>query len=113
EKALVGVDLFLDWDEPGRNPEQLAERLQGIMADGLKLTMITNRGTKVWPQGHSATFRTDHWRCRFVPRDDQPMTAAQIGNAMLRLAYAGLDVVKSENLYTFDGVKGYSLGQGE
>lgn len=26
---------------------------------------------------------------------------------------AGCDVVKTENLYTFDGQPGYSLGQGE
>jgi isocitrate dehydrogenase len=112
-KALVGVDLFLDWDEPGRDPEPLAARLQGIMGDTLKLTMITNRGTKVWPHGHSATFRTDHWRCRFMPHGDQSITPATIANVLMRCAYAGLDVVKTENLYTFDGVKGYSLGQGE
>jgi isocitrate dehydrogenase len=26
---------------------------------------------------------------------------------------AGLDFIKTENLYAFDGVKGYSAGQGE
>jgi isocitrate/isopropylmalate dehydrogenase len=26
---------------------------------------------------------------------------------------AGYDVIKTEHLYTFDGVRGYSLGQGE
>lgn len=31
----------------------------------------------------------------------------------LRLADAGLDAVKTENLYTFDGVRGYSQAQGE
>jgi isocitrate dehydrogenase len=25
----------------------------------------------------------------------------------------GLDFIKTEHLYTFDGVKGFSLGQGE
>ena len=28
--------------------------------------MITNRGTKVWPDGAPETFCTDHWRCRFT-----------------------------------------------
>jgi isocitrate dehydrogenase len=26
---------------------------------------------------------------------------------------AGLEVIKTEHLYTFDGERGYSLGQGE
>jgi isocitrate dehydrogenase len=30
-----------------------------------------------------------------------------------RLLAAGIDVVKTENLYLFDGVRGFSLGQGE
>ena len=29
------------------------------------------------------------------------------------LSETGLDVVKTENLYTFDGQPGYSLGQSE
>lgn len=28
--------------------------------------MIFNRGTKVWPRGMPETFKTDHWRCRFM-----------------------------------------------
>ncbi|MGD9387876.1 MAG: hypothetical protein PVI87_06580, partial [Gammaproteobacteria bacterium] len=31
---------------------------------------------------------------------------------LLRLAAAGLDVVKTENLYAFDGEPGYSRAQG-
>jgi len=26
---------------------------------------------------------------------------------------AGFDIIKTENLYAFDGVRGFSLGQGE
>jgi isocitrate dehydrogenase len=29
------------------------------------------------------------------------------------LHYAGVDFVKTEGLYTFDGVPGFSLGQGQ
>jgi len=36
-----------------------------------------------------------------------------IAALLLRLADAGLDAVKTENLYTFDGVRGYSQAQGE
>jgi isocitrate dehydrogenase len=30
-----------------------------------------------------------------------------------RIAEAGLDFIKSENLYNFDGVPGFALGQGQ
>lgn len=29
------------------------------------------------------------------------------------LTEAGVDVIKTQNLYLFDGVRGFSLGQGE
>jgi isocitrate dehydrogenase len=41
------------------------------------------------------------------------VTHGQIIDVLQRLAGAGLDFVMVENLYTFDGERGYSLGQGE
>jgi isocitrate dehydrogenase len=67
EKILHGADIFLEWN--GSSPDDLAARIQVATAaariQGLKLTLITNRGVKVWPQGFKETFCTDHWRCRF------------------------------------------------
>ncbi len=109
EKRLVGVDVFLCWEEPGRDPEVLAERLRAPMGGPFQLVMITNRGAKVWPNGIPETFCTDHWRCR-MEGQGQP---ADIAALLAALAEAGLKVVKTENLYTFDGKPGYSLGQGQ
>ena len=36
-----------------------------------------------------------------------------IAALLVRLAEAGLDAVKTENLYEFDRVRGYSQAQGE
>ena len=113
-KALVGVDVFVDWDAPGRRPHELADVLQAAArVDGLKLTMITNRGTKVWPGDLPATMRTDHWRCRFVGRDGRPVTHRRIVGLLQRLTERGVDFIKTEHLCTFDGEAGYSRGQGE
>jgi len=112
QKELVGVDVYLDW----RNgtPDQLGEALQQVNGDGLELTMITNRGAKVWPHGLPETFCTDHWRCRFMPHNRDDITRhAQIIALLQRQADAGFDFIKTENLYNFDGKIGYSLGQGE
>ena len=113
-KQLVGIDIFLHWDRSGRDPNVLANFLMAFVFPDYKLAMISNRGTKVWPKGVPETFCTDHWRCRFIPTvDNMPMTQAKIIELMTMLNEAGLDVIKTENLYSFDGKAGYSLGQGE
>lgn len=113
-KRLAGVDVFLDWDEHQRHPGILGARVEAAAkgtAFGLK--MITNRGVKVYPEGHRETFCTDHWRCRFTPGAGGTVTHRDITALLNELAAAGFDFVKTEHLYTFDGDPGYSLGQGE
>ena len=112
EKALVGVDVFLDWDEDGREPSVLGARLDAAAGDGLRFKLITNRGVKVYPDGLPETFWTDHWRCRFVATGET-VEPRQVVALQSRLVEAGLDVIKTENLYTFDGKRAYSLAQGE
>ena len=80
----------------------------------MALQMITNRGVKVWPGGFPETFCTDHWRCRFAATAADGTIAQRDIVALLGvLTDAGVDVIKTENLCTFDGVKGYALGQGQ
>jgi isocitrate dehydrogenase len=110
KKMLVGVDVFLHWDEANRNPNVLGEKLE-FFSENFHLSMITNRGVKVFPQGLPETFCTDHWRCRFLARGEG--TYSKVLELLQRLSADGLDVVKTENLYSFDGEAGYSLGQGE
>ena len=112
EKQLVGVDVFLNWDESARKPDVLGARLAAVAGPEFGLSLITNRGVKIYPQGMSQTLCTDHWRCRF-PAIDGAATPRAIAALLVRLADAGLDAVKTENLYTFDGVRGYSQAQGE
>ncbi len=112
KKELVGVDVFIDWDEDHRNPNVLGEKLLKLTQSGLKLKMITNRGVKVFPGGKKETFCTDHWRCRFTASQDHIGHAHVIG-LLKEVEDAGLDFIKTEHLYTFDGEAGYSLGQGE
>ena len=112
EKRCVGIDVFLDWDAPGRDAAQLAPRLQAAAGASLRLALITNRGVRVWPEGHAQTLCTDHWRCRFLEQDDH-CDHAMLLALQQRLLDAGLESIKTENLYTFDGKPGYSAGQGE
>ena len=111
KKELVGVDLFLHWD--GLNPDELAQRVKKIECSGLKLTMITNRGIKVWPDGFEETFCTDHWRCRFKNSYAFEVSKTSIIELLFNADKEGLDVVKTENLYQFNGKEAFSLGQGQ
>ena len=110
-KELVGVDLFVHWN--GTDPNELAEKIQSINSEYKHLTMITNRGIKVWPDGFKETYCTDHWRCRFKPKEGKLMFKNHIIVLLSRALDAKIDVIKTENLYEFDGKPGYSLGQGQ
>jgi isocitrate dehydrogenase len=110
-KEMVGVDVFVNWR--GSTAEDLAVQLQRCNLEFLKLTMITNRGVKVWPGGFPETFRTDHWRGRFSVPDGLNIDHNDIVTLLGRVALEGLDFIKIENLCTFDGEPGFSLGQGQ
>lgn len=112
-KELVGVDVFLDWDTAQRDPNVLGKGLERIAPAPFALKMITNRGVKVYPDGLPETFCTDHWRCRFLPARSGAITFPQVLDLLHAIHAAGYDVIKTEHLYTFDGERGYSLGQGE
>ncbi|PSL04374.1 NADP-dependent isocitrate dehydrogenase [Cecembia rubra] len=111
KKDLEGVDVFVHW--AGTDAEELAEKIQQLNSEEVKLTMITNRGIKVWPEGFPETFCTDHWRCRFKPVEGKQLTKQHIIQ-LLQIAEARhVDVIKTENLYAFEGKSAYSLGQGQ
>jgi isocitrate dehydrogenase len=110
-KKLEGVDLFVHW--PGENPNDLAAIVQKMETAGVKLSMITNRGIKVWPDGFSETFCTDHWRCRFKPVSADGLNYTSIIELLDSALVQGVDVIKTENLYSFDGKPAFSLGQGQ
>lgn len=111
KKELVGVDIFVHW--AGTDPNMLADTLKVLETENLKLSMITNRGIKVWPEGFKETFCTDHWRCRFKPVNEKEMLPGYIPELLTRCLANGIDTIKTENLYHFDGKIAYALGQGQ
>jgi isocitrate dehydrogenase len=119
-QVLVGTDVFINWQ--GSNPQEIGDALASLQSYKLKLKMITNRGVKVYPNGLPETYCTDHWRCRFVGTDAEinggqsvytPVDFEQILALLSNINEIGYEVIKTENLYEFDGKRGFSLGQGE
>lgn len=113
EKKLIGVDVFLDWEEAGKNPEVLGNMFKQIQVDALDLDMISNRGVVVYPNGHPSTFCTNHWRCRFTNHDGQEVPFAAILELQSKIDQASIRVIKTENLYLFNNKPAYSISQGE
>ena len=110
-KTLEGVDLFVHWG--GSDPNELASKIQKMESKGIYLSMITNRGIKVWPDGFTETFCTDHWRCRFKAKNGEQMYKTDIIELLEKAIEEDIDAIKTENLYAFDGTAAYSLGQGQ
>jgi len=110
EKKLVGVDVFLDWERG--SPNDLGSALRRVSAGPLELRVITNRGISVWPDGIPETFCTDHWRCRFLATGGEEVSPHHIVELLGRIAEAGFESIKTENLYLFDGEPGFSAVHG-
>jgi isocitrate dehydrogenase len=111
KKELVGVDVFIHW--AGTEPNELGTLVKVLNTGSLQLNMITNRGIKVYPDGFKETFCTDHWRCRFKPMEGMRIEKDDIIQLMSSANLNAIDFIKTENLYEFDGVAAYSLGQGQ
>ena len=73
---MVGVDIFVHWSRT--NPDELALKIQKLNRSAAMLSMFTNRGIKVWPEGFEETFCTDYWRCRFKLSDGEKMRKSTI-----------------------------------
>jgi isocitrate dehydrogenase len=110
-RETIGVDVFIQW--PTGTPEELGKRLVPLASDGLKPTMISSRGLKVWPGSFPEVFTSDNFRCRFLAKEGGRVTHQDIIGLLQRVAAAGLDFAKIETLAKFDGENGFSMGQGE
>jgi isocitrate dehydrogenase len=110
---VTGCDLYLDTPLP---PTALADEMSRAANDTpFKLTLISNRGTQVWPTGSIYTECVDYYRVRFELKDG--IAPGSFGQArciaLLDKIAEKFTVCSYELLRTFDGVRGYSLAQGQ
>jgi isocitrate dehydrogenase len=110
-QELKGIDVIIHW--PSRKTSELADLMNKQASNGLKLEMIDNRGVKVFPPGLAAaeTFCTDSFRCRFM--SDGTADRGKMIDLVKRISDAGVDIIMTASLRTFDSVEGYSLAQGQ
>lgn len=111
KKELVGIDVFLDSSLP---TAELQKKLSAIHVPDFKLTMIGNRGAKVWPNMMTETSCVDQWRCRFMSsKKDTAITQQHILQLLQQLVQAEFSIVQTEYLFRFDGKPGFTVSQDE
>lgn len=109
-RILKGVDVYAGLQND--SVEHLSEAILPLVGEQAKLTLISSKGLKVWPDAEATGSNTDHVRCRFMATGEA-LPADYTGGLLQRLSAAGLDVLKMEHLYNFDGKEAYSLSAGE
>ena len=110
-RRTAGVDIFVE--SPLSAPD-LGPSLEAMCEPTpLRLKMISNRGTKVYPDTGGMTDCIDQWRCRFVLRDGTgDLDDRTLFDILGRVAMVHR-WMHVEKLQEFDGALGYSRAQGE
>jgi isocitrate dehydrogenase len=110
KKERVGVDIGLNFEG---KPDELAEKVKPCLTENMELSLISNRGVKVWPKGAAETFCTDNWRLRFMGKDGQTVKTSEVVRLLSNLNEADMNFTNALMLHTFDGERGFTKAQGE
>lgn len=108
-EQVVGVDLFV---ESNHQPRDLASTIQGVLEDHQKLTLISNRGTQVWPSGSVLTDCVNQYRVRIEIGGDQGASERDMLTLALRVSEK-VRVCSTEVLMNYRGAAAYTLAQGQ
>lgn len=86
--------------------------------DNLKLTLMSNRGTKVWPGPTPNIHMTDVYRCRYISKSSTEknmmmVSAASVLSSLATIESSGFEWVHVEKLLEIHGEAGYAKAQGE
>lgn len=106
---IVGIDLFI---ESSSQPREIAALVQSVLPSWCPLTLISNRGTQVWPTGSILTDCVNQHRLRLEVKDG--LTVSE--HDLLKLAVLiseRIRVCSTEILMRYNGVASYSLAQGQ
>ena len=110
-RSVDGIDLLV---ESPLSPAELGPDLEKLVEGSpMRLKIISNRGTKVYPGAGNRIDCIDLYVCRFVPiTEGKETNDAEIFDIIQRVA-AKHRWMHVEKLQTFDGTKGYTRSQGE
>jgi isocitrate dehydrogenase len=109
EHKIVGADIFI---ESALQPNAIAQIVSKHEKPNLKLLIISNRGTQVWPTGSVYTNLVDQFRLRFETEAGAGLLQSDIVELYSSLS-KDLQISSVEVLSMWGGKKAYSLAQGQ
>jgi isocitrate dehydrogenase len=109
ERKIVGADIFIESD---LQPNAVAEIARKHETEHLKLIIISNRGTQVWPTGSVYTNLVNQFRLRFETGEGHSVDQKDIIHLYSTLSN-DFSISSLETLNMWAGKKGYSLAQGQ
>ena len=109
QHKIVGADFFV---ECNLQPNAIAEIARKHETDNLKLIIISNRGTQVWPTGSIYTNLVNQFRLRFETSENLALTQNEIINLYSSLS-TDFQISSLEILNMWGNKRGYSLAQGQ
>ena len=109
ERKIVGADIFI---ESNLQPNAIAEIAIKHETENLKLIIISNRGTQVWPTGSVYTNLVNQFRLRFETIANKAITQQDI-IALYSALSNDFQISSLEILSMWGDKKGYSLAQGQ
>lgn len=108
QRDLIGIDVFVNFIG---NPADLGKALQSCEVGTLKLETISARGMVIWPKCHEETLLCDHNQCRFL--SSLPISLKEVIQLLEKIEIKGIEFIKTEHLYTFNGMPAFTKSQGE
>ena len=110
-RAVVGLDVFV---ESPLSAAELGASLMELTRDTrMSLKMISSRGTKVFPPTGAMTETGDHFRCRFIIRENPGDLPDEDVHQLLARISREHTWMHVEKLQEFDGDLGFTRDQGE
>jgi isocitrate dehydrogenase len=110
-RAVVGMDVFL---ESPLSASELGASLMELTSDTrLSLKMVSSRGTKVFPPTGAITDTLDHWRARFITKEQPGDLPDEDVHQLLTRISRRHTWMHIEKLQEFDGELGFTRDQGE
>jgi len=106
---LVGIDLFVESDS---QPQAVADLILPLLTPPHNLTLISNRGTQVWPSGSYLTDCVNQYRVRLEISDGFQATESELLTLAARISNH-IRVSSTEMLMKYRDVPAYSLAQGQ
>ena len=108
-EKLVGMDLFITSDSQA---SEIASLIQPLLPNQLKLTVISNRGTQVWPTASVFTDSVVQYCCRIESQDNFVPTRGYLLGICENLS-TNIQIEDISFLKDYGSLKGYSLAQGQ